>query len=149
MNSVTKGITEFLKKHHVATLATVDAQGAPYCCNIFYAYDENDVTMVFASDSKTAHVSHFIADSRVAVSVVLESKIVGILRGTQICGVVIKPEGEELEKAKKRYFKRFPYAAPTSPELWVLKIESIKHTDNRLGFGVKQYWNRNKDNGVE
>ncbi|MCX4358742.1 MAG: pyridoxamine 5'-phosphate oxidase family protein [Rikenellaceae bacterium] len=135
-------IGRFLSKHHVATLATVAEDGSPYCCNIFYAYDADNDTLVFSSDIKTAHAGHFTTDARVAASVVLESKAVGTLRGTQMTGRIIRPEVDELDKARKRYLKRFPYAAVMSLELWIMRIDSVKHTDNRLGFGVKLKWTR-------
>lgn len=135
-------IGRFLSRHHVATLATVAPDGSPYCCNIFYAYDADCRTLVFSSDTGTAHVGHFMSDARVAASVVLESKAVEMLRGAQMTGRIICPEAAELEKTRRRYLKRFPYAAVMPLELWIMKIDFVKYTDNRLGFGVKLKWSR-------
>lgn len=135
-------IERFLTGHHVATLATVAPDGSPYCCNIFYAYDADNCALIFSSDTKTAHTGHFTADDRVAASVVLESKAIGTLRGAQMTGRIVRPETDELDKARRRYLKRFPYAAVMPLELWVMKIDFVKYTDNRLGFGVKLKWSR-------
>lgn len=135
-------IGRFLTEHHVATLATAAPDGSPYCCNIFYAYDADRHTLVFSSGTETAHVGHFMSDARVAASVVLESKAIGMLRGAQMTGRIIRPEAAELEKARRRYLKRFPYAAVMPLELWIMRLERVKYTDNRLGFGVKLKWSR-------
>ena len=135
-------IVRFLSEHHVATLATVAFDGSPYCCNVFYAYDAADNSIVFSSDAGTAHAGHFRRDERVAASVVLESKAVGTLRGTQMTGRIIAPGADELDKARRHYLKRFPYAALMTLELWIMRIDFVKHTDNRLGFGVKLTWER-------
>lgn len=141
-NDMDKRIVDFLSKHHVATLATFRRDHSPYCCNIFYAYDPKEHTLTFSSDSATAHVAHFTLNDRVAASVVVESKVIGMLRGTQLTGRIIKPEDEMLKEARKRYLKRFPFAAAIPIELWIMVIETAKHTDNRLGFGKKLMWDR-------
>ncbi len=135
-------IGNFLAKHHVATLATIVPDGSPYCCNVFYAYDAENDALVFSSDKATAHAGHFVADDRVAASVVLESKAVGTLRGTQMTGRVIRPEADELDRVRRLYLGRFPYAAVMPLQLWIMRIETAQHTDNRLGFGVKLRWER-------
>jgi uncharacterized protein YhbP (UPF0306 family) len=73
---------------------------------------------------------------------VLETKTVGKIRGLQICGEAFAPDGELLAQARKRYLRRFPYAAVMEPELWILRPTLLKLTDNRLGFGHKILWQR-------
>jgi uncharacterized protein YhbP (UPF0306 family) len=76
----------------------------------------------------------------VACSIVLETQSVGKIRGIQFRGIMEKP-GKELKlKAKMAYLKRFPYAALMKTSLWIVKVNYIKMTDNRLGFGKKLIW---------
>ncbi len=35
-------IEKFIGKHNVLTLATATEEGAPYCCNLFYAYEKDE-----------------------------------------------------------------------------------------------------------
>ena len=44
--------------------------------------------------------------------------------------------------ARHSYLKRFPYAALMKTSLWILELERVKFTDNRLGFGNKLHWER-------
>lgn len=140
---IDKRIIAFIKKHHVLTLATA-AEGAPYCSNLFYTYLEEKNVFVFTSSENTRHAAEMKNDGRVAGSVVLETEIVGKIQGLQFQGIVLKPEGELLEAARTAYLKRFPFAVFMDVELWVLELTFAKLTDNRLGFGRKLVWERDK-----
>ncbi len=143
-NTVDARIEKFILKHHVLTLATSSEQGC-YCSNMFYAYDKDYSCFVFTSALSTRHAAEAIADSRVAANIVVESKVVGILQGLQICGT-LRPESEfDLQQQKtmrKAYLKRFPYAAAADLELWFLEPNFMKFTDNKLGFGKKLIWQK-------
>ncbi len=107
-----KRIIKFIKKHHVFTLSTC-AEDKPWCCNCFYAYLENETAIVFTSDYETRHVNEIIRNPVAAGSVLLETKIIGKIKGVQFTGNVEIAENDMLSIAKKAYFKRFPYAMLT------------------------------------
>ena len=131
----------FIRKHHVMTLATV-ADGRPWCANLFYAFDAESVSFVFTSDESTRHGSEMLASTEVAASIVLETRIVGRVQGLQIAGRVerLTEDHPQYESLRKAYLKRFPYAAVAPLSLWALKVHTLKHTDNTLGFGKKLLW---------
>ena len=139
MENPDKKIIEFIKEHHVLTLATSNSNQA-YCANCFYSYLENENAFVFTSDKDTKHVQDALTQSYVAASIVLETKIVGKIQGIQLTGTMFQPDGELKKKVKKAYLKSFPFAALMKTTLWVLKPEFIKMTHNRLGFGKKLIW---------
>ena len=127
---------KFIKKHHVLTLATVSGEGMPYVANCFYAYDAKRNALVFTSDTTTRHGAEMAANSNVAISIVLETRIVGRVQGIQIVGTAKRGDDE----ARKSYIKRFPYAAAAPLELWMVRPSMMKLTDNTLGFGKKLVW---------
>lgn len=131
-------VVKFIKRHHVMTLATVDGDGAPYCCNAFYGYDEQREVLVFASNLDTTHAEQMVKEPRVAASIVLETKVVGKLQGLQITGRVVSGDDQDREC----YIAKFPFAAVAPLTLWRLELEFVKLTDNRLGFGKKIIWRR-------
>ena len=137
-------ITEFLQKHHVLTLATSVGK-EPYCANLFYAWGRERGMFVFTSASDTRHATEAALNPVVAGSVVLETPTVGMVRGVQFQGKMFRPEGEIREYARKRYLKRFPYAAAMELDLWAVEPFYIKMTDNRLGFGKKIIWKKESD----
>jgi uncharacterized protein YhbP (UPF0306 family) len=132
-------IIRFLRKHHVLTIAT-SIENEPWCANCFYVYLEEENLLVFTSENDTRHGKEFIINHIVAGSVVLETLVIGKIRGIQFQGVISEPEGELLTKVRWAYLKRFPPAALMDTHLWVVKLTYIKMTDNRLGFGKKLIW---------
>ena len=130
---------KFFRKHHVLTIATT-VDNEPWCANCFYVYLEEENVIVFTTDSDTRHGAEFLKNPVVAGSVVLETMVIGKIRGIQFQGIVAEPEGDLLARVKSGYLKRFPVAALMDTQLWVVKLTLIKMTDNRLGFGKKYIW---------
>lgn len=142
MRPLDEPICRFLARHHVLTLATTDHDGMAWCSNAFYAFDAERGQLIFSSEGETAHVAHMAADNRVAVSVVLETRIVGRVQGCQIRGKAAEAD----DKARRRYLRRFPYAAAmTGMKVWAVEMDYAKLTDNTLGFGKKLVWQRDSD----
>jgi len=137
---IEKRIIRFLQKHHVLTIAT-SVNNEPWCANCFYVYMEKENSLLFTTDPDTRHGKEFLLNRLVAGSVVLETKIIGKIRGIQFQGVVSEPAGELADKARSAYLRRFPVAALMDTHLWIVKLTHIKMTDNRLGFGKKLIWN--------
>ena len=133
---VDKKIVSFVKKHHVLTVATVDQSGMPYVANCFYAYDSARNLFVFTSDTTTKHGAHMVANPHVALSIPVETRVVGRVQGIQICGIAEAGD----EEARTTYIKRFPYAAVAPLTLWAVRPTMMKLTDNTLGFGKKLIW---------
>ena len=134
---VDKRIVDFIKRHHVLTLATVSSEGEPYCAACFYAYDKERNRLIFTSDDSTRHAQQILENNKVAVGITLETRIVGKVQGAQICGTAQR--GDDTDK--RSYIKRFPYAAVAPLNIWAVETTFIKLTDNTLGFGKKLIWN--------
>ena len=132
-------IVKFFKKHHVLTIATATGN-EPWCANCFYVYMEDENALVFTTNKDTRHGREFLTNPCVAGSVVLETLIIGKIRGIQFQGIISELKGERLDKAKRAYLKRFPVAALIETHLWVVDLTYVKMTDNRLGFGKKLIW---------
>ena len=134
---VDKRIVDFIKRHHVLTLATATADGVPYCAACFYAYDKERNRLIFTSDEKTNHAQQMLQNANVAIGITLETRVVGKVQGVQICGKAEQGNEED----KRVYIKRFPYAALAPLNIWAVEPTFIKLTDNTLGFGKKLIWN--------
>jgi len=136
-----KRIKSLLRRHHLLSIATFSGRG-PWCASCFFAWDEENNTLVITTDPATRHGAEFRSNPSVAGTIALETKRIGRIRGAQFTGTVSEPAGEELARARKVYLRRFPFAALTEIHLWVIKLDYIKLTDNRLGFGHKETWQR-------
>ena len=139
MNHPEKRVVDFINEHHVLTLAT-SVENNPWCANCFYVWLEEENCFVFTSDDATRHVQDVSINTQVAGSVVLETSTVGKIRGIQFRGTMKIPEKELASKANVAYLKRFPFAILMKTSLWVVQVNYIKMTDNRLGFGKKIIW---------
>lgn len=126
-------IITFLKEHHVLNLAT-SRDNKPYCANCFYAFQEEPLVFVIASDTKSNHIREALQNPNIAGSIYLETKEIGKIQGLQFVGLLKSPT--ELEK--KLYFKAYPFAFAMRPKLWSLHVSYLKFTDNHLGFGGKK-----------
>lgn len=140
----TEAMERFIGKHHVLTLST-SVNDEVWCAHCFYAYDAELVSFFFSSSVDTLHARQMIHNSYVAASIMLESRRVGVLRGLQMQGLAHLPEGDELDRAKSLYLRRFPFARLAELTLWQLRVTHMKYTDNRLGFGKKEEWNELED----
>ena len=134
-------IIHFLNEHHLLTLAT-SQNNKPYCCNLFYVYDQVSNQLIFSTETKTKHAQDFITNTNVAGSVALETKNVSKIQGVQLLGTIEELKGERLEIAKEQYIKAFSYAANMDLHLWVMPLNFIKMTHNKLGFGKKLIWEK-------
>ena len=134
-------IIHFLNEHHLLTLAT-SQNNKPYCCNLFYVYDQVSNQLIFSTETKTKHAQDFITNTNVAGSVALETKNVSKIQGVQLLGTIEELKGERLKIAKEQYIKAFSYAANMDLHLWVMPLNFIKMTHNKLGFGKKLIWEK-------
>jgi uncharacterized protein len=141
MNPIDKRILDFIKKHHVLTLAT-SCNNKPWCANCFYAFLSENNQLVFTSDNTTRHVIESSQNPEVAGSIVLETSVIGKIQGIQFSGNMRKPEKNEASNIRFTYLKRFPFAVLMNTNLWIIDLTYIKFTDNRLGFGRKLIWEK-------
>jgi uncharacterized protein len=134
-----KRIIDFFKRHHVLTMATA-ASNHPWCANCFYVYLEEENILAFTSDRETKHIRDTADQNQIAGSVVLETGTIGKIQGIQFLGIIEEPKGAILEWVRNAYIRRFPVAMLMDTTMWIVRLNFIKMTDNRLGFGKKLIW---------
>ncbi|MBR4266976.1 MAG: pyridoxamine 5'-phosphate oxidase family protein [Bacteroidales bacterium] len=134
-------IIEFIHNHHVLTLASC-ARNQPYCCNCYYAFDENENYFVVKINEGTRHGQEINQNSAIAGTIVLETDEVGKIQGLQFTGKGIYYTGKDLENAKTTYLKKYPFSLAVPGEYLILVPNFYKFTDNRFGIGKKLTWNK-------
>ena len=138
---VNQQIIDFINEHHLLTLST-SQNDTPYCCNVFYVYDQLSNQLIFSTEIKTKHAQDFICNTNVAGSIALETKEVSKIQGVQLLGTIKELKGEHLKIAKEQYIKAFSYAENMELYLWAMPLNFIKMTHNKLGFGKKLIWKK-------
>jgi len=132
-----KKLIEFIKEHHLLSISTCK-DNLPHSANCFFAFFEEEMRFIIASDKNTQHIQNLQANPYFSGTIALETKKVGMIQGIQFSGTIKETTTEE----KTLYLKTFPYALALNPTLWSLHIEEIKFTDNRLGFGKKKFYKK-------
>ena len=127
----------FLARHHVLNLSTCN-NNTPYAASCFYAYDIENARFIVASDANTRHMQEALENPKVAGTVTLETKSVGLIQGMQFMGE-LKEGGDE---ERRIYYQCYPFARAMNPTIWQIIVNYAKLTDNRLGFGNKLEFTR-------
>ena len=140
-NNPDQKIYNFIEEHHVLSLATSSNEQV-YMANCFFIFNKDSNEFIFTSSIETRHGKEMLENSKVAASIVLETKTIGKIQGLQITGTASKLEGELEKKAKKQYLFKYPYAILKTETMWSISVDFFKLTDNRLGFGKKIIWNK-------
>lgn len=131
-------ILNFINKMHLLSLAVIDEENLPHCASSFYAFDEQNLALLVAGDSKTKHIKALDKNDTVAGTIVLDTKIVGKIEGLQF----IAKMSEATKPQREIYFKKYFYALAMNPQIWSIELRWVKFTSNTLGFGKKLIWNK-------
>lgn len=135
---------EYLRAHHVMTLATLGGDG-PWAAAVFYAND--DFRLVYLSSPSSRHSLNLARDRRVAVTVQEDYADWPGIKGVQLEGVVRELSGEAEKHARRLYGKKFPVVgrlsrAPASIVAAMAKIRWYEvvparawFVDNSIAFG--------------
>jgi len=146
MEPIDRRIIQFIRKHHIFTLAT-SSGNKPYTCTCFYVYIESMNLVVFTSDHDTRHIRDLKEQPAVSGAIALETMVIGRIQGIQFTGSCRELKGEEYKIAYKAYLSKFPVAVFKELFLWGIEPDFIKMTHNKLGFGIKLTWKRENNAG--
>ena len=156
-------VAEYLRAHHTMTVATMGplpvsgAGGAPsgaadsgtvvpHAASVFYAVDD-DLRLVFLSDSASTHGLHIGKAAPVAVTVTEQYDDWEDIRGVQLWGVAKRVTGPAKVAAMAAYLRRFPFvddllqqprlaAAMRKVSVYRVEPRRVAFTDNTTGvFG--------------
>jgi len=115
------------------TFAVCTKEGA-YCANLFYVFNEESLSLIFASNIDSKHIKDAIANPNIGGTISKETKNISKIQGVQFRG---RLKSSLDFKEGRSYFKRFVFAKKIKLSLWAVELNFIKFTDNTLGFGKK------------
>lgn len=140
--SIHPNISLFLEKQTCASICCIDEQGNPYCFSCFYVFNNGDGILYFKS-ALSAHHSPILLKNPVVAGTVLPDKLNTLqVKGIQFEGELLPADHLLAKKAAAGYYKKNPAAVVIPGEIWTIRINHIKFTDNTLGFGTKITWYR-------
>lgn len=139
-----------LEERWVLALALADPGQPPYSTPLFYALARPSALgqhaapiLLFASSADSHHGRLLgLGPTAASAAVYLESETVGVLRGAQLRGMVIRDDGlseAAAQAARAHYLARHAVAEPVLASgrhhLYGFIVDWAKLTDNELGFG--------------
>lgn len=142
-----QSIIDFIKAQKCASVSCSQEDGTPYCFSCFYAFNSK-AGLLYYKTSPQAHHSKQMMVRRQVAGTILQDKLNSLaIQGIQFQGTVLSADDPQAE-GTSRYYKRFPFALAMPGEIWIIRLDSIKFTDNTQGFGTKIKWQRNEVEAV-
>ncbi|POY35136.1 hypothetical protein C3K47_16265 [Solitalea longa] len=139
-NSPEKKIATFLLNQTVLTLA-VSENSSLYCCMCYYVYHPEENILVFKSKESTKHIQMALEQTKVAGAIRQDVLDKTHIQGVQFNGeVLIEPEENLHKRAKKAYYDKYPFAKVIAGTVWVIKLDYMKLTENRIGIMSHKEW---------
>ena len=136
-----KRIWSFVKDQTVLNFATSE-NDVPWCASCYFALEKDLKLLVFKTDLDSRHMKEALKQSWVAGTILPDKQKKGIVIGIQFQGKIVTGDEEKIQKATKRYYKKFPFARAMDGEMAVVELTLVKLTDNKLGFGKRLVWER-------
>ena len=138
-------IIQFIKKQTCASICCVDKNGSPYCFSCFYAFNSDEGLLYFKSSSSARH-SEIISENPCIAGTILPDRLNKLMiKGIQFEGIVLPGLDPMSKNAATFFYKQHPMALAMPGEIWIIQINSVKFTDNSLGFGKKISWVRKEE----
>ncbi|MEM7576896.1 MAG: pyridoxamine 5'-phosphate oxidase family protein [Planctomycetota bacterium] len=138
-------VSLFLATCRTATLATVDAQGAPCAANVQYASDA-DFRLLWVSSPNSVHSENLQSEPRVALTAYAHDDRAENIHGLQMRGVASALEPRDAPpQAFEQYTAKFAFLA-SNPQLraavekqrfYAFTPTWLRWIDNRVRFGHK------------
>ena len=135
-------ITAFISKQTCGNLCCVDKDGKPWCFSFFYAFNKAEGLLYYKSSEDTRHSGIIMKNPFVAGTILPDKLSLLQIKGVQFEGTVIPFEDLLAKGAYSAYHKKFPFSIAMPGQIWTIRLEEIKYTDNSIGFGTKLKWNR-------
>ncbi|MBN8687014.1 MAG: pyridoxamine 5'-phosphate oxidase family protein [Chitinophagales bacterium] len=135
-------IAAFIDKQTSGSLACVDETGQPWCFSFFYSWDAAKGLLHYKSSGDTRHSIILRGSQKIAGTILPDKLNLLQIKGIQFEGVLLAETDPLAIGASTHYHKKHPMALAMPGEIWTLRLDHIKFTDNSLGIGKKLNWNR-------
>ncbi|EAJ6142811.1 hypothetical protein IDR50_000560 [Campylobacter lari] len=128
-----KRIINFIHSQKLLSLSMLDDDGGVYCASCYYAFDDKNLALIFASEEHTKHIQLAYKTPKVAVNIALDTNIINLIKGVQIKALFQKATKEH----EKIYYEKFPFAKLAQACIFALNIRWAKYTDNKILLSKK------------
>lgn len=140
MNSIPPKIIDFIMKNHVVSLACY-ANKKIWSASCFYVFDKENARLIILTHRETEHSKMMLINPNIAGTISAQPEKLNDIEGIQFRATVrcLVDDSEKL-LAQKLYFARHSVAKFIPSDLWEIRFDIIKHTENRTVFAHKTIW---------
>lgn len=135
-----EAVNRFLSRSRVATVCFID-HDKPHAINCFFAHDAGLNRLVMKSSEGSGHDRLTCNGGSVAGTILPDMISVSGLRGLQFRGTTLLRELIDEKEAARLYTDKFQFARFLPGYFWLVQLQFVKFTDNRIRFGHKLVWN--------
>ena len=135
-------IAAFIAAQTVATVCCTNADQQLHCFSCYYAFDAGQTLLYFKTSADTQHMQWLQAMPQTAGSILPDKLQKLVVKGIQWSGVLLAEDDPLAAHAGKQYHLKYPFALAMPGTVRTIRLDTIKMTDNSLGFGSKVHWKR-------
>ncbi len=137
-----RNLQDFMSAQTCASICCTGPDEHPYCFSCFYAFHPGKGILIYKSAPEAHHSQLLAAHPRVAGTILPDALSKLHIQGIQFEGSLLPEEDPACRDAAAIYYRRHPLAVAHPGKLWTIRLEHIKFTDSKLGFGKKLEWKR-------
>ena len=143
MQPVPQNMAQFFSENHVVSIATSSPQGLwSACC--FYVFDAENAQLIVFTARTTQHGANMAAQPNVAGTIAGQPHSIAKISGIQFAArAALLEEETERRRAQSLFYHAHPAARALKSDVWLLRLDTVKFTDNKLVFAQKTLWQRN------
>lgn len=139
MKEIDSKIEQFIAENHVISIAVND-KNEIWSFNAFYVKNEQNNQLIILTSLDSIHGNILQKNPNVSGTISNQISDVKELKGLQFKGTLIA--NKNAAHLYELYCTKFPIAKNLKETVWILEFETLKYTDNSLGFGTKLYWEK-------
>ena len=146
MQPIPDNISKFLHANHVISIAAAaDGEIWSSCC--FYVPDEAQARLIVLTSARSKHGSLMLKNPNIAGTIAGQPENIAKINGIQLtASAQLLTDETERKAALALYYKAHPLARAMKSDVWSLRLENVKFTDNKLVFAQKTLWQREAQN---
>ncbi|OOH91323.1 hypothetical protein BMT54_02520 [Pasteurellaceae bacterium 15-036681] len=140
MNKIPQAIVEFIQANHVVSLACTH-NGEHWIASCFYAFDLANQRLIILTKSTTQHGNLMSKNPQVVGTIAGQPTDIREIEGIQFRATATQlVNSEQKQTACDFYCEKHPMGKFIPSDVWEIRLDYIKHTDNKLMFAQKIEW---------
>lgn len=138
---------DYLNRRHVVGI-TAQYLGEMWAASCFYAFDLTNVGLIVLTSRDTRHGQLMLKSAAVVGTISDQATNIRQIQGIQFAAQAILLDGEARKQALALYIAKHPIARLHQTDVWRIRLDNVKFTDNTRYFGYKEIWIRDDKRSV-